>query len=387
MANTKGGGNIIIGVEKINNNLIPTGMTDKDWNSFDQDDVQEKINEYADPFIEITLYKEVFDSNKFVIIQVMEFSEIPVVCKKNFQNLNKGEIYCRPKRKIESVPIPSQNEIREILDMSFEKRLDKMLKKHEKHIQIEAAISDREQYLKILQKDNDQLNNNIQILLNNGSYWKTTIFPFKFKEIGKINELTNIIEKSQYNFGFDVYPTYSPALNRLIKTGPNWIEFLYNEKNGNFFNGSCFDYWRFYTNGLFVYYSPINFHYLNMDKEKKLYIEWTVWKLTSIFEFVYQLSQIIDLDPKVEIFNSLEGIDGFTLDYRIDRPQRFFMQDSICRESTINLELVISINELRSERAEKVLIQANELFYHFNQYKPEKTILEEIQNRFYEKII
>ena len=61
-----------------------------------------------------------------------------------------------------------------------------MLKKHEKHIQIEAAISDREQYLKILQKDNDQLNNNIQILLNNGSYWKTTIFPFKFKEIGKL---------------------------------------------------------------------------------------------------------------------------------------------------------------------------------------------------------
>jgi len=126
MSNLRDGGIIIAGVEQDNENFIPVGLEDEMLNTFKQDDISSYVNEFADPFVEITISHEECENLKYAIIQIKEFSEIPTICKRDGENnLRRGAIYIRPRRKIESVEVPSQAEMREILDIATEKILKK----------------------------------------------------------------------------------------------------------------------------------------------------------------------------------------------------------------------------------------------------------------------
>jgi hypothetical protein len=59
-----------------------------------------------------------------LFLTVSEFKEIPVICKRDgHARLRRGAIYTRTYRKPESAEIPSQTELREILDLAIEKKL------------------------------------------------------------------------------------------------------------------------------------------------------------------------------------------------------------------------------------------------------------------------
>src|SRR6202044_3763764 len=59
----------------------------------------------------------------FCILRVSEFAELPVVCKKDgIEKLRRGATYIRSRRIPETVEVPSQVEMREILDLAVEKR-------------------------------------------------------------------------------------------------------------------------------------------------------------------------------------------------------------------------------------------------------------------------
>lgn len=122
MSNIPDGGAIVIGVEQNGESFHPTGLQPADLDSFKQDDVSSFINEYADPFAEITISRVTHQGSDFVVIQVKEFTEIPVICKKDGLNgLRRGAIYTRPRRKNETTEVPSQVEMREIIEKATEK--------------------------------------------------------------------------------------------------------------------------------------------------------------------------------------------------------------------------------------------------------------------------
>jgi predicted HTH transcriptional regulator len=122
MSNIQDGGYLVLGVE--NTPINPVGMSEIDFDSFNQDDVNAYVAKYADPYANFTLYKREFDKKKFVIINIKEFSEIPVICKKSgLENLVIGEIFTRTRRMYETAKVPSQTELREILDMAINKKL------------------------------------------------------------------------------------------------------------------------------------------------------------------------------------------------------------------------------------------------------------------------
>jgi hypothetical protein len=61
---------------------------------------------------------------------VLEFEEIPVICKRELSYsgklyLKKGGLYTRSYDKPETIIVPSQNEMREILDIAVDKQLIK----------------------------------------------------------------------------------------------------------------------------------------------------------------------------------------------------------------------------------------------------------------------
>jgi len=130
MCNIKDGGTIVIGVTEKDEVFKPTGLSKENFNSFKQDDISAFVNEYADPYVEIFVKRIEIDSMKFVVIQIGEFSELPVICKKDgAEGLFRGNIYTRPKRKNESVKVPSQVEMREIIEMAVEKSQIKLLRR------------------------------------------------------------------------------------------------------------------------------------------------------------------------------------------------------------------------------------------------------------------
>jgi predicted HTH transcriptional regulator len=122
LSNIRDGGVIVVGVKQNDDTFQPRGLSNKNFESFVQDYISEYVNEYADPYVEIKINKIKYKSKRFVIIQVQEFPEVPTVCKKDGSDgLNRGIIFTRPRRKIESVKVPTQADMREILDLAIEK--------------------------------------------------------------------------------------------------------------------------------------------------------------------------------------------------------------------------------------------------------------------------
>lgn len=129
-SNTRDGGALVFGMKELSDESYEIeGMSENHFNSFNQDDVQTIVHQYADPNVHLTVYKKLIDIEgifkSFVVIQVTPFSDIPVVCRKNGSEVKRGEIYTRPYHKNESVPVPGETEMREILDVAIDSGIKK----------------------------------------------------------------------------------------------------------------------------------------------------------------------------------------------------------------------------------------------------------------------
>lgn len=128
--NVRDGGRIIIGAHENDDDTYEfSGMMEEDLDTWNYDEVASFVSEYADPFVEFTLDRPVYRKKTFVVVTVAEFNEIPVICKRDgLANLRRGAIYTRTYRMPESAEVPTQTELREILDLAMEKRLRRFLR-------------------------------------------------------------------------------------------------------------------------------------------------------------------------------------------------------------------------------------------------------------------
>jgi predicted HTH transcriptional regulator len=129
MANLQDGGVIVLGVTD-GNPLEWTGMTADHLTSWSNlDAFADKLASYSDPPITFELDVHVDDDAcSFAVIKVDEFADVPVICKKDYPEiLQAGHCYVRSRRKPESVPVPGQAEMRELLDLASEKALRRVL--------------------------------------------------------------------------------------------------------------------------------------------------------------------------------------------------------------------------------------------------------------------
>jgi predicted HTH transcriptional regulator len=134
MANIPGGGFIVIGIEQKDNDFVLSGMIPEHFESFTQDLVDDVVKDYADPFVKFYVKKIGYENKDFVVIQVNEFGEIPVICRKSFPSdgkvfLREGAIYTRPSGKSETTEVSTQTEMREIIDMAVVKSLQQFIRK------------------------------------------------------------------------------------------------------------------------------------------------------------------------------------------------------------------------------------------------------------------
>ncbi len=128
MANRRDGGRIVIGVHDNAGILEPVGLSKSDADAWKYDVVAEKLAGYADPSISFDLEIQEHNGKYYIILTIAEFEDIPVLCKKDYPDvLRKGACYVRPRRKPETTEIPTQEDMRDLLDLATEKRLRKIL--------------------------------------------------------------------------------------------------------------------------------------------------------------------------------------------------------------------------------------------------------------------
>ncbi|MGP0064695.1 MAG: helix-turn-helix domain-containing protein [Isosphaeraceae bacterium] len=127
MANRRDGGRVILGVEE-STNLEPVGLSDGQAESWlHYDDLSATVNEYASPCVRFEPRLHTLWGKKFVIIRVHQFDDIPILCAKDYNEpgkaapvLRRGACYVRARHKPETSEIPSEEEMRELLELAID---------------------------------------------------------------------------------------------------------------------------------------------------------------------------------------------------------------------------------------------------------------------------
>ena len=152
MSNRRDGGKIIIGVGDNQGALNPIGLTPLELSEWTPDAVADQVANYADPNATFTLEKREYEGNSYVVLTVEEFSDVPVLCKRDYGDvLRAGACYVRPRRKPETTEIPTQADMRDLLDLAIEKGVTRFLERARRvglfiSPTVETSTSDQERF-------------------------------------------------------------------------------------------------------------------------------------------------------------------------------------------------------------------------------------------------
>lgn len=133
MANRRDGGRVVLGIrEDRPGELEYIGLTAAEAATWRPDDLAAALAPIADPYVAVNVEEHHYEEKLYLLLQVQEFEEVPVICRRHFPpSLTAGQspilraaaIYVRTRRKPETSELPSQTEMRELIELATEKRI------------------------------------------------------------------------------------------------------------------------------------------------------------------------------------------------------------------------------------------------------------------------
>jgi predicted HTH transcriptional regulator len=130
MANLRDGGIILIGVSQRGKIWERKGISGRDLKTFDVDAVLGEVNAYASPHLALDIVTVAHGDKTFLAVQVEEFTDTPLVCKKNGPNeekLREGDVYVRPPGVPQTTRITNAAQMHDLLELAAEKRARRFL--------------------------------------------------------------------------------------------------------------------------------------------------------------------------------------------------------------------------------------------------------------------
>lgn len=136
MANRRGGGVIVLGVrERPDRTLDPVGMAASEVPNWAHDALAGSASGYCEPSVSFRQFVLTFDEKQFLVLRVDEFSEAPIVCRKEYVLaadpaagrpepkvvLRRGGFYVRSTSAPSSVQLAEHEDLRAVLDLAVEK--------------------------------------------------------------------------------------------------------------------------------------------------------------------------------------------------------------------------------------------------------------------------
>ena len=127
MANIRDGGTIIVGVSQRTGQPMRDGMTPEHLSTYTDDDVKDFVHTFADPFVNMEIRRSKMGEKDFLEIVVREFEDVPVICRRDSSTTRRGVLYTRPYGKAGTTEVPTQTEMREILELATDKAVRRLL--------------------------------------------------------------------------------------------------------------------------------------------------------------------------------------------------------------------------------------------------------------------
>ncbi|MBU4354341.1 MAG: ATP-binding protein [Desulfobacterales bacterium] len=131
MANLRDGGIIVIGASEREQTWELTGIEPAHLETYNVDVIVGAINKYASPNVDLDIVV-IKHSNgaDFLAIQIREFNDTPIVCKKNGptgKNVIEGAVYVRPPGIAKTTRVTKAEQMHDLLELAAEKRARRIL--------------------------------------------------------------------------------------------------------------------------------------------------------------------------------------------------------------------------------------------------------------------
>ena len=132
-ANSRNGGIIVIGKKEEDGKFDLVGVTEEQAATFETTKVAQWVNNRFSPPIRLVCYRQEVDGKLLIVIEVLEFDDVPAICTKSFQCpktnthlLREKTIYVRTANAA-SAPVGTADELRTLIGLATKKRHDEML--------------------------------------------------------------------------------------------------------------------------------------------------------------------------------------------------------------------------------------------------------------------
>jgi hypothetical protein len=131
MGNLRDGGIIVVGSSEREQTWDLSGITQDHLVTFDVDNIIDAVNSYASPHVDldIALVKH-NNGHQFLAIQVNEFDNTLIVCKKNGPagtGIVEGAVYVRPPGIAKTTRVMNASQMHDMLELAAEKRARRIL--------------------------------------------------------------------------------------------------------------------------------------------------------------------------------------------------------------------------------------------------------------------
>jgi hypothetical protein len=317
MSNTQDGGRILIGVRDEDFEFV--GMTKDDFESFDTTKVNDFLQKFTDPVFYCSVHKYTVDEKYIVLIDVPEFNEEPIICKKvgnsssNKEILKNGGIYIRTD-KGSSELIPSSEEMRKLLGRSLIKKRDSLLKNIDhlfKGKTVTKEITSEDQYKNELQEGEKYLTSNLGGNFDkyNNCYWEVCSYPSEYNSHRFPNQthIRDLLRDTEVNLRGWRFP--------YTDMGVNSSNF---EKGRQSFSisGHHIEGYQIYQSGLFIWKKILHEEIKKKDEgDKVLMYEVTIFIITEYFLFLKRFYENLIINEELEIKIGLRNTKDRTLSY------------------------------------------------------------------------
>jgi hypothetical protein len=366
LLNTQDGGRIVIGVR--DGDLEPVGMTDADFVSFDTTKVNEFLHRYTDPQSSCEVQKLTLSGVRFVVISVVEFKDIPVICKRAANSskdssktiLKLGGLYVRTE-KATSVLVPTSEEMRDLLNRAMLKRGDQLLSqirtlltgtppaKEEDIKQYDPEIAEARRYFKeSMPEGSEKL-----------GHWEVISMPLKYSKerVPTITEVyKSLVESEVYLRGWN-FPHFDKDTKTNFSNGrQSFTEFMHHIEAH-----------RAYQSGLFMWRGLYWEHSSHFKKqhEKALSFVNVIYTVTEFLLFFKRYYERISPDASIRFSIRMTDIQDRTLE-ATDWDALPFMGNYAAKDSSLKIDREYSVPELRATAEEIAIGVVQRIFEVFN---------------------